>query len=259
MGVADATETAPIDLSAVEANIAMLTQRLDALPTAPVESNVDVLRTELNAIDTRLDELGARLGTAEAGLRSLDATVSETSAVLASQPSDIGAVLQLPLILSGFETAFATGRPYETELAALRSAVPDAAIPTAIANKAASGLTRPDIVATRFAQTLPAMLARRPADPDAQWQDGALDWFRSAIALRPTGEIEGDGLEAVISRLEAATARRDFVAAQGLLESLPAPMLAAAGEVPALIASQAEATRFLETLRSSALAGGAVP
>src|SRR5690606_20228387 len=171
----------PIDLSAVEANIAMLTQRLDALPTAPVESNVDVLRTELNAIDTRLDELGARLGTAEAGLRSLDATVSETSAVLASQPSDIGAVLQLPLILSGFETAFATGRPYETELAALRSAVPDAAIPTAIANKAASGLTRPDIVATRFAQTLPAMLARRPADPDAQWQDGALDWFRSAI------------------------------------------------------------------------------
>jgi hypothetical protein len=258
-GAPDSTETTPVDLSAIEADIATLAQRLDALPHASAETNVAALRAELAAIDTRLDELGARIGSTESGLRSLDVTVSETSAALASQPSDIGAVLQLPLILSGLETAFPTGRPYETELAALRNALPDAAIPTAIANKAASGLTRPDIIAARFAQVLPAMLARRPANPNAHWQDNALDWFRSAIALRPTGEIEGDSLEAVISRLEAAMARRDFVTAQTLLESLPAPMLAATGDVPALIAGQAEATRFLEILRSSALAGEAVP
>ena len=256
--VATAAAT-PVDLSSVETDIAALTARIDALAAAPPPAAdtgaVDALRTELAALGTRIDEVAARLGTAEAGLRTLDTTMTETTAVLAEQPGDIGAVLQLPLILSGFETAFATGRPYAAELGALRAAVPDAAVPTAIANNAEAGLTRPDVIASRFAAVLPAMLAGRPADPDAQWQDGALDWFRSAIALRPTGEVEGDTPEAVMSRLEGAIARRDFITAESLLTGLPAPMLAAGEDVPALIAEQAEAARFLETLRASALSG----
>jgi hypothetical protein len=102
------------------------------------------------------------------------------------------------------------------------------------------------------------MLAGRPVDATAQWQDGALDWFRSAIALRPTGEIGGESPEAVMSRLEGAVARRDFTSAETLLASLPAPMLAAGGDVPALIGTQAEAAHFLETLRASALSGEAM-
>lgn len=254
-----ATQAEPIDLGAIEGDIAALTARIDTLaaPAAPAADTgaIETLRTDLAGLTTRLDEVAARLGTAEAGLRTLDTTVSQTSATLAEQPGDIGAVLQLPLILSGFETAFANGRPYETELAALRTALPDAAVPTAIANAAATGLARPDTIASRFATVLPAMLAGRPADPDAQWQDGALDWFRSAIALRPSGEIEGDTPEAVMSRLEGAIARRDFVTAESLLAALPAPMLAAGEDVPALVASQAEATRFLDGLRASALTG----
>ncbi|WP_240231170.1 COG4223 family protein [Devosia lacusdianchii] len=253
----------PTDLSGVEADIAALGERIEALadqPTPAADTGAaEALRTELVALTTRLDELAARVGTAEAGLRTLDTTVGETSAALAGQPSDIGAVLQLPLILSGFETAFATGRPYETELAALRAASPDAAIPTAIANGAAGGIVRPDAIARRFEAVLPAILAGRPANPDAQWQDGALDWFRNAIALRPTGEIEGDTPEAVVSRLEGAIARRDFAEAETLLAALPAPMLTAAEDVPALVATQAEAGRFLETLRVEALSGEVNP
>ena len=249
----------PADLSGVEADIAALATRIDTLAATPAPAAdtgaTEALRTELAALGTRLDEVAARLGTAEAGLRTLDTTMTETTATLADQPSDIGAVLQLPLILSGFETAFATGRPFATELGALRAAVPDAAIPTPIANKAEAGLVRPDIIASRFATVLPAMLAGRPANADAQWQDGALDWFRSAIALRPTGEIEGDTPEALMSRLEGAIARRDFVTAETLLADLPAPMLAAGEDVPALVTEQAEAARFLDALRASALTG----
>lgn len=253
----------PIDLAPIETELAALSQRLDTLASAPSASGdtagVESLRTELAGLVARLDELGARLGSAEANLRNLDGTVSQTSAALASQPSDIGAVLQLPLILSGFETAFATGRPYETELAALRAAMPDASIPTAIANAAATGLPRPDSIAQRFADVLPAILAGRPADPGASWQDGAVDWFRSAIALRPTGEIEGNSPDAIASRLEGAIARRDFAAAKTLFESLPTPMLSAAGDVPALVSAQAEAAGFLEHLRAQALAGEVRP
>ncbi|MCR6671185.1 COG4223 family protein [Devosia ginsengisoli] len=252
---------APVDLGNIEGDIAALTARIDRLANAPVPAAdtgaVETLRTDLAALTARLDEVAARLGTAEAGLRTLDTTMSAATATLAEQPGDIGAVLQLPLILSGLETAFDTGRPYANELGALRAALPAATVPSAIANNAETGLPRPDIIASRFATVLPAMLAGRPADPNAQWQDGALDWFRSAIALRPTGEIEGDTPDAVMSRLEGAIARRDFIAAETLLASLPAPMLAAGEDLPSLVAGQAEATRFLDNLRVSALSGEA--
>lgn len=249
----------PVDLTAVEGDIAALAARVDTLAKTPApvtdSGAMDALRSDFAALGTRIDELGARVGTAEASLRTLDTAVTQTSATLAAQPSDIGAVLQLPLILSGLETAFATGRPYETELAALRAAVPGAAIPTLIANQAPQGLTRPDVIARKFDAVLPAILAGRPSDANAQWQDGALDWFAAAIALRPTGEIEGDTPEAITSRLIGAVARRDFGSAEALLKSLPAPMQAAAGDVPGLIAEQADAEIFLQSLRDAALNG----
>ena len=255
---APAPTGAPVDLSAIEAEVAALAERVAALPATPAEPvDVSALTAELATLSARLDEVAARVGTAEAGLRDLDTAVSQTTATLAEQPSDIGAVLQLPLILSGLETAFAQGRPFEAELAALRAALPDAGVPTAIANAATTGLTRPDVIARRFDEVLPAMMAGRPADPQAQWQDGALDWFRSMIALRPTGEVEGDTPDAVMSRLEGAVARRDFVAAQDLMQSLPEPMRLAAGDVAPMIAAQAEASGLLDTLRAQALTGEA--
>jgi hypothetical protein len=137
----------------------------------------------------------------------------------------------------------------------LRAAQPDAAVPTDIANGAITGLARPDVIAAKFQAVLPAMLAGRPASAGAGWQDGALDWLRSAIALRPTGEMAGDTPEAVVSRLEGAIARRDYAAAETLVMALPQPMQAAAGEVPTLLHSQAEAAKFVETLRTQALKG----
>jgi hypothetical protein len=260
-GGAPATGAPAVDLSGVQADVAALAARVDQLGAAPANAvapaAIDALKADLAGFTSRLDELGARVGTTEAGMRTLETSVSQTSAALAEQPADVGAVLQLPLVLSGLESAFATGRPYETELAALRAAVPTASVPTDIANDASKGLTRPDLIASQFAAVLPAMLAGRPANPDAGWQDGALDWLRSAIALRPTGEMTGDDPEAVVSRLEAAIARRDYVTAETLMTSLPQPMQSAAGDVPALIHSQAEAGKFLESIRTQALNGSA--
>lgn len=248
------------DIAGLEADIAALDDRLETLASGPAAAAdaeaLEALRADVSGLGTRLDELNARLGTAEAALRTLDSTVTETSAAVADQPTDIGAVLQLPLVLSGLEAAFASGRPYEAELAALRAAFPESQIPPAIANAAPTGLPRPDAIARRFDAVLPDMLAGRPPDPEASWQEGAVDWFGAIIALRPTGEIEGDAPEAVMSRLEGAVARRDFVTAEALLAELPEPMRNAAGDVAGLIASQAEAARFIEALRAQALGGG---
>lgn len=259
-----ATDALRTDLAALNQRVeqlAPLAQRVDELGTLPEQvSQLSALPAQveqLAALQPRLDELAARLGTTEANLRNLDTTVAQTSATLAEQPADIGAVLQLPLILSGLEAAFGSGRPYEAELAALRNAVPSLAVPLPVANGAAAGLLRPDQVAQRFNAALPAILAGRPADPEAGWAQGALGWLRSAVAIRPTGEREGDDPEAVVTRLESAIARRDWAAAEPLFAALPEPMRTAAGDVPALVSTQAEAARFLDTLRAQALSGEA--
>ncbi|WP_127754698.1 hypothetical protein [Devosia sp. 1566] len=241
-------------LSALPAQV----EQLSALPAQVAQlETLPAQVDQLNALPPRVDELAARLGTTEANLRNLDTAVAQTTATLAGQPEDIGAVLQLPLILSGLEAAFSTGRPYEAELGALRAALPAVSIPLPIANGAATGIARPDQVAQRFNEVLPAILAGRPADPQAGWAEGALDWLRSAVAIRPVGEREGDDPEAIVTRLEAAIARRDWAAAEALFAQLPEPMRAAAGDVPTLVATEAEAARFLDTLRAQALSGEA--
>ncbi len=246
----------PVDVAGLEADIAALAGRIDSLSEQPAPSAdpeaLATLEEQLGTLGGRLDEMAARLGTAEAELRTLDTAMAAANQTLSAQPEDIAAVLQLPLIVSGLETAFSMGRPYETELSALRAALPELTIPAPVADAAATGLARPDAIESELRNAIPAMLASRPGDPDANWQDGALDWFSSAIALRPVGEVAGDAPEAVLSRLEAAVARRDFVAAEQLMGELPEPMRAAAGDLPRRIAAQAEAARLLSTVRSGA-------
>ncbi len=246
----------PVDVAGLEADIAALAGRVDTLSQQPAPAAdpeaLASLEEQLGALGGQLDEVAARLGTAEAELRTLDTAVTEANQTLSAQPEDIAAVLQLPLIVSGLETAFTMGRPYDTELSALRSAMPDLSIPAPVADAAATGLARPDTIEAELRNAVPAMLAGRPGDPDASWQNGALDWFSSAIALRPAGEVEGDSPDAVLSRLEAAVDRRDFVAADELMSQLPEPMRTAAGELPRRIAAQAEAARLLSTVRSGA-------
>lgn len=256
--------TPSADLSAVETDIAALTARIDNLKSAPQgnvpSAGLDALKTQLAALGRQVDALGARMGTTEAGMRTLETRMGETSAALAEQPADIGGLLQLPLVVSGLETAFSAGRPFENELAALRTALPTVTVPRDIANGAATGLARPSVIAARFEAAVPAMLAQRPSDPDASWQDGALDWLRSAIVLRPSGEIPGNTPEAVMSRLEGAIERRDYIGAEALMAALPASMQAAAAGVPALIHEQVAAAKFLETLREQAFKGiGSAP
>jgi hypothetical protein len=159
----------------------------------------------------------------------------------------------LPLILSGLETAFANGRPFLAELDALRRTVPEIEVPPTLLDVAGTGLPQADAVAREFDAVLPAMLAGRPADPDAGWQDATLDWFRTTLALRPTGAVEGDDPQALVGRLEAAIAQRDFIAADEILAQLPEPMRRAAGALPQMVAVNADAARLVDAARREAL------
>lgn len=245
------------DLSAVEEQIAALSGRLDALevPTDGGDAQgLAALRGSLDTLAAQVSTLETRFGAQEAELAELSETAGATQATVAAQPQDLGAAVRLPLVLSALEAAFESGRPFLAEVDALTQAAPEADVPQTLFDAAGTGLPRPETIERAFAQVLPAVLAGRPSDPGADWQETTLDWLRSALALRPVGDVAGDSPEAIAGRLEAAISRGDFIAADELISTLPEPMRQAAGDVPRMVALRADAARLLEAARREALA-----
>lgn len=259
---------APVDveLSGITAQLQTLESRLDATAAGASSSDAAALADSLATIEETLAGLGDRVGsieeqleTTEAEIAEIDSRLSDFGSSLTAQTSSLGGgdvtpSARLPLIVSGLDTAFDTGRPYAVELQSLTALLPDLPVPSAIAAASESGLPRPDLLVRRFHERLPDILAGRTATATGDWSEGALEWAKALLALRPAEEMEGDSPEAVISRLEAAMERGDFVAAAGLLAELPAPMRDAAGPLADDILLHAEADTFITGLRAQALA-----
>lgn len=251
-----------VDLTPLSTQLAALEDRVSAMGAGASSADAAALAENLTGIEAELAELRTQLEAVTAqsalldrlngDLTSLRTTVAAQSKTLAG--TSIGPVVQLPLLVSGLESAFAAGRPFSTELDALRALLPELAVPAIIADAAPAGLPRTDRVVTRFEAVVPAILAGRTATSTGDIGQDALEWAKALLALRPTGEMEGDTPDAIVSRLEAAVAREDFVAASALLASLPEPMRAAAGDVGEQIRTLAAATDFIAALRAQALA-----
>jgi len=280
-------------LAAQDGSITQIGQRLDSV-AAVAEQTVDLtpLTSQLAALEDRVSAMGAGASSADAAalaesLTGIEAELAELrdasvggrsrrtascrSTTLERRPGKPAHALSrprprpwpapasapwstLPLLVSGLESAFSAGRPFSTELDALQALLPELDVPPSVAGAADDGLPRADRVIARFETVVPAILAGRAATSTGDLGQDALEWAKALLALRPTGELEGNTPDAIVSRLEAAVAREDFVAASDLLSSLPAPMRSAAGEVGDQIGSLAAATRFIAALRAQALA-----
>lgn len=237
------------------ATLAAQVESLAAAPSASPASTPDPGNAEaIAALEAQLAELRQAAEDNATRIVETESRVTALAETANANRETGGLAARLPLIFSGLEGALASGRTYEPELSALRQALPDLSIPEALSASATNGLPRPDEIARRLDAAIPDMLAGRPANAQGNWQDNAMDWARNIVAMRPAGEIEGDGPDAQIARLEAALARRDFTAAQAALEALPPAMQAAAGNVAADIAALAAAEAFLADLRKAALA-----
>src|SRR3569623_260590 len=217
---------APIDLTPLETEIKTLKAQVDAIGAGASGGDASAIAQSLADVQTGLTSLTTRLNGVDqtvAALRTdLDAARKPLRAhIAAALPTEAGPAMKLPLILSGLESAFETGRPFQTELDALLTLVPDISIPTPLAAAAGTGLGRPATVTQQFEAALPDMLAARDHNA-TDWAQGALDWAKSLLALRPAQEQEGDSPDAVISRLEGAVGRHDYAAASSLVAPLPA-------------------------------------
>jgi hypothetical protein len=249
----EASASEPVAAPGPDQNLAALEARVEELAASAAPADDDALA----ALRADLDALSQQLADNRASIEAVTADLAALSETTTSFAENDGNAARLPLIFSGLESAFGSGRSFEAELAALDATLPDAPVPQAIAARAPTGLPRPDDVARQLDAVLPDMLAGRPASEGAGWQEATGDWFRGVIAMRPAGAVDGNGPDAIVARLEAAVAARDFAAAQTEFAALPSSMQAAAVGLGDDLALLAEAAAMLGDLRSTALDNGA--
>ena len=247
----------PPDLSGLRTDITALSARIDAIAAGASPTDASAMGESLAALEQRLSAAEAALAATEARADETEARLAEltpapTQPASADLQQTLDAQLRLPLLLSGLEAALVAGRPFASELQALAAIRTDLSPSAALAGAAAMGLPRPDTLSARFESLLPAIIAAGTQTQTGDWVSDALSWGRALLALRPAAEQAGDTPEAVLSRLEAAIARRDYAAARDLFAALPVPMQEAAAPLPAEIAALAEADALVAALRAGA-------
>jgi hypothetical protein len=246
-----------VDLTPLETEIKTLKAQVDALGAGASGADASAIAQSLSDVQTSLTSLTTRLNGVDQTVTALRSDLDTARKTLSDHissalPNEVGPAMKLPLILSGLESALDTGRPFQEELAALASVLPDLAVSDTLKAAAATGLVRPDTLSQKFEATLPDILAARSTN-SGDWTQNALDWAKSLLALRPASEEDGDSPEAIVSRIEGAMTRHDYAAAATLLGQLPAPMQQAAAPVAAQIAAHAAADQLVADLRSRAL------
>ncbi len=276
---------APFDPSALEQSIAELGARLEAIAAGASTDDAQIFADEmaeirdalgqLETLSQRLDGILADLqesrlaisaaseaaigaqtlaeGNAEelARLAALVQSEAATPAPLAIAPSSV----QIPLALMGLNAALDSGRPFAGELQALGTILPELEVPSGLTEIATEGLLRPNELVSRFNAALPGLLAARPIDPDAGWQDNLWERIKSLLALRPTGETGGDSIEALVANAETAVNRLDFAAASTAIEQLPQPMQLVIADLALQFEARADLDNLMAKARTSALAG----
>ena len=256
----------PVDLTPIETQLKSLEDRVTAIGAGASGADATALAETIGTIESDIAGLKQQLSEGATTGTSLDSSIAElrqqvaalqTAVATANQTisgTDVGPAIRLPLVVSGLESAITNGRPFAAELASIKVLLPDLAIPEPIAASAESGLPRPDSVAARLSAAVPEILAGRAAQSTGDLGQDAVEWMKGLLALRPTGELEGDSPEAIVSRLEGAAGRQDFTAAAQLLAALPPAMQAGAGTAGADVVKLAAADGFLTELRARALA-----
>jgi len=249
---------AAIDLTPLQAQLTTLKAQVDAIgagasgaDAGAIAQSLSDLQASVQSVTTRLNGMDSSIGTMQTDLETTQKSLSDH--ISSALPNEIGPALKLPLILSGLESAFETGKPFQAELTSLSTIVPGLTIPAPLAAAADKGLSRPDALMQKFEATLPEILAARE-NSSSDWTQNAVDWAKSLLALRPVEEQDGASPEAIASRLEGAMTRRDYAAASALLGQLPGPMQKAAAPVANDIAAHAAADQLVLDLRSKALA-----
>ncbi|CAN7199569.1 hypothetical protein LJR235_000550 [Pararhizobium sp. LjRoot235] len=217
--------SATVDLGPLEARIAELEKK-----TAETGNGAT---TDLSGLNAQLTNLTGEIATLKSALadaqQSTEAAKSELSTRIEAAEKKIeepasDVQLARAVAVTALKTAIDRGGPFLAELDALKSiAATDPAV-AGLAGDAALGVSPRADLMRDFPATADAMLeATQHSDPNQGIFSRLMDSASSAIRIRPVGNVEGDGPEAVIARIEDKLTNGDLKGASLEWQALPEP------------------------------------
>ncbi|HYC05681.1 MAG TPA: mitofilin family membrane protein [Azospirillaceae bacterium] len=251
-------------------DVAALTQRLSAMER--LVEGIAARAPETGAADAlaqQLQEVRATALVTAQNLQGLSTRVEQLQASVGDLLAESGGAEGLALVVATgqLHTALLSGRPFARELDAVRAlATDDPEFADALRDlepRAAAGLVPELALKERFEKLAGDMLRAERERPDAGWAEQALGRLSALVTVRrSTGEVAGDGADAVLARAQNALdggnlklAVSEVEALQGPAASVAAPWLAdARARVAAETAAGALAQRAVTMLSAGAQA-----
>jgi len=239
----------------VDGRLAGLSQRLDALEAAAPD-------TATGAAEEQLADMSARVEALEAAGGEVDDLVARLAGIeeqLSSVVSELGERADEPraalvLAASSLRAAIERGGSFEAELEIYAALAPEAEGVAELGAHAANGVdSNAELIADlpgAVDRMLIAGRERREADGvlDGLWQSA-----RDLVTVRPVGVVEGDGVDAVIARLEAAVRAGDHGRALDEYDALPSAAQAAGADFMDRVRARHQVDTLVDQALSQAL------
>ncbi|GAB4576609.1 MAG: hypothetical protein Tsb0019_00890 [Roseibium sp.] len=200
-----AVSTSDVSLKTLADSQARATETLSALASdiksvgAANTAALEDVRSELEALSNRLTAVEATMG---------DATAREVAA--------------RALSVSALKSAVDSGRPYQTELAAVKAGLPSDIDLAALEAHAATGVEPVSVLIARF-PPVARQIYQTFSEPDRSGDvlGSLLSSAKSLVSVRGLGDGDGTGPDAALQRMEAAVSGGDLKAALAAYQELP--------------------------------------
>ncbi len=261
---------ASIDLGVIENKIAQFDERLNALAAGASNeeaiefaNSIADLKTNIGDLSKSITYINDNIALHNSQIAAIEENITQITEQSASQQASlkqaeekkakqsVGA--QTQLALSSFESAIYSGKSFDLPLSKLSEFLPEFEFSDELKQSAVRGFDDPKNIISEFSALVPEILRARPAAQGASWQERLSDKALSLLALRPTGEVEGDSPIQLVARIETALQKQDFIVANELIKSLPQPMQEALGKVGKKIADFANAQELIKEIKDEAL------
>jgi hypothetical protein len=240
---AQAAETAGV-VARLEAAAADLDARLQAVEARPIQDMVSDASVE--AYEAEMTKLRAAIAAHRAEIEAMATEAREAEAAARAESlKSKGAALLTDLTL-----AVDSGAPFAAQIALLETE--GAEIPDALKATAANGVPSLSELTEAYPEAARAALSAVRQDAAGEGgQGGVIAFLQDQLGVRSVAPKDGDGPDAVLSRVEAALKQGDLTASLSGIAGLPTVAQAEMAGWAALARQRAEALAALDQLKQN--------